>query len=351
MSSILSILSTIFYNVLIPVFALSVLILVHEIGHYSAARAAGIGVKEFALGMGPKLFSTTKNNIVYSLRAIPIGGFVNVVGEDEDSNADNSLNSKPRWKRFIFMVAGSFMNLLLGFILMAVIVSSAKGFGSTEILRFDSGSLSETTGLQIGDQVLKIDNKKINIYNDLVYAVLRLGVEPIDVTVRRNSEVVKIPNVKFHTETESGVTFGVIDFRTKIEEKTFFVAVKQIFYQSLSMIDMVWSSFFDLITGKYGVNEVSGPVGVTQEIGRSAREGGTSFLFLLTLITMNLGVVNLLPLPALDGGRIVFLLIECVRRKPIKPEYEGYVHLAGMVMLLLLMVVITYKDIMNIFVK
>ena len=351
MANIVSILSTILYSVLIPVFALGVLILIHEIGHYCAARATGIGVKEFALGMGPKLFSITKNKIVYSLRAVPIGGFVSVVGEDEEANGENSLNSKPIWKRFIFMVAGSFMNLFLGFILMAVIVSGARGFYSTEILRFESGSMSETTGLRVGDQILKINNKKINIYNDLVYGIVRHGVEPVDVTVRRNGETVKIPNVKFHIETENSIRYGVIDFRTGVEENTFLVSIKQTFYQSLSTIDMVWSTFFDLITGKYGMNEVSGPVGVTQEIGRSAREGRTSFLFLLTIITMNLGIVNLLPLPALDGGRIVFLLIELVRRKPIKPEYEGYVHLAGMVLLLLFMVVITYKDIMNIFVR
>ena len=351
MATVLSILSTILYSVIIPILALSALILVHEVGHYCAARSTGIGVKEFAIGMGPKLFSFTKNKIVYSLRAVPIGGFVSMIGEDEESDATNSLNSKPLWKRFIVMVSGSFMNLLLGFILMAVIVSGAKGFYSTEILRFESGSMSETTGLQIGDQILKVKDKKINIYNDLVYAVIRHGVEPIDVTVRRNGETVKIPNVKFNIETEDGITYGVIDFRTSVQEKTIPIALRQVFYQSLSTIDMVASTFFDLITGKYGVDEVSGPLGVTQEIGKSAREGGTSFLFLLTLITMNLGIVNLLPLPALDGGRIVFLLIELVRRKPIKPEYEGYVHLAGMVLLLLFMVVITYKDIMNLFVK
>ena len=361
MSTVLSVLSTILYSVIIPVLALGLLILVHEIGHYCAARATGIGVREFAIGMGPKIFSFTRNRIVYSLRAIPIGGFVNMIGEDEESDAYNSLNKKPIWKRFIALVSGSFMNLLLGFILMSIIVSGLRAFNSTEILRFGSGSLSETTGtptrLQVGDEIIKVNDKKINIYHDLVYAVIRYGAEPVDITVKRNGQTEKIQGVRFPVEKDNGITYGIIDFRMKEEAKTLATSSKQAFYQSLFTIDMVWSSFFDLITGKYSMNEVSGPVGITQEIGKSAKdavekkEGGTNFLFLLTLITMNLGIVNLLPLPALDGGRLVFLLIELVRRKPIKPEYEGYVHLAGMVLLLLFMVVITYKDIMTIFVK
>lgn len=351
MSGVLSVLSVILYNVLIPLLALSVLILVHEVGHYCAARATGVGVKEFAIGMGPKIFSFTRKNIVYSIRAIPIGGFVNMVGEDEESDSENSLTKKPIWKRFIILVSGSIMNILLGFILMAIIVSGLKSFPSTEILRFESGSLSETTGLHIGDKILKVNGKKINIYNDLAYALIGDGAEPVDVTVLRNGETLKIPGVKFPTETESGITFGKIDFKTIIEEKTFPMAVRQVYYQSLSTIDMVWSSFFGLITGKYSVKEVSGPVGITQEIGKSAKAGSTNFLFLLTLITMNLGIVNLLPLPALDGGRLVFLLLEFIRRKPLKPEYEGYVHLAGMVLLLLFMIVVAYNDIMRIFVK
>jgi len=356
MGSFLSALNIILFNVIIPLFILSMLIFVHELGHYLAARLMKVDIKEFAVGMGPKILYFRKNKITYSIRAIPMGGAVTMVGEDEDSDSENALHKKPVWKRFMIMSAGSVMNLLLGFIIMAIIVSGAKGFYSTKINRFAADSISNSTGLMEGDEIIKINDKRINIYHDLAYALIREGKDPVNVTVLRNNEKVIVPGVKFPTETEEGMTVGYIDFEATIYAKTFGAFVNQTFFQSLSTIDMVWTSFFDLLTGRYGLEEVSGPVGVTQVIGNSARDvaegktGSRGFLFLLALITMNLGVVNLLPLPALDGGRIVFLVIEFVRRKPIKPEYEGYVHLAGFAVLILFMIVVAYKDIMKLIV-
>ena len=356
MESILYVLSIILFNIIIPLLILSFLIFIHELGHYCAARFMKAEVKEFAIGMGPKILSKTKNKIVYSIRAIPMGGAVTMVGEDEESDSSNALHKKPVWKRFIIMVSGSFMNLLLGFIIMAILVTGVKGFPSTKINRFLSDSVSNTTGLIEGDEIIKINDKKINIYYDLIYALIREGKDPVNVTVIRNGEKALIPGVRFPSETEGGMTYGNIDFEVMGYAKTFPMMVKQTFFQSLSTIDMVWTSFFDLITGRYGIEEVSGPVGVTQVIGDSVKEATTSktgsreFLFLLALITMNLGVVNLLPLPALDGGRIVFLIIEFIRRKPIKPEYEGYIHLAGFALLILFLIVVTYKDIMKLIV-
>ena len=350
------VLNIILFNIVIPLLILSMLIFIHELGHYLTARWMKVDIKEFAIGMGPKIFSVRKNKINYTIRAIPMGGAVTMVGEDEDSDSENALYKKPVWKRFVILSAGSFMNLLLGFVIMAVIVSGAKGYYSTKINRFSADSISNSTGLMEGDDILKINDKKINIYQDLAYALIREGKDPVNITVMRNGEKVMVPGVKFPVKNEDGIIFGDIDFEATVLKKDFSTFVKQTFFQSLSTIDMVWTSFFDLITGKYGIEEVSGPVGVTQAIGNSAKEvaegkgNSRGFLFLLAIITINLGVFNFMPLPALDGGRIVFLVIEFVRRKPLKPEYEGYIHLAGFAAIILFLIFVTYKDIVKLIV-
>ena len=367
MESFFSVLEIILYNILIPVLILSFLIFIHELGHYLAARIFKVAIKEFAIGMGPKIFSFRKNKIDYAIRAIPMGGALTMHGEDEESEVENAVSKKPVWQRFIIISAGSFMNLLLGFILMAVIVTGLARFPSTTIKEFvftEEGGPPQSNKddrlpnerLYEGDVIISINGKTISVYNDLVYALIREGSEPLDIIVMRGDEKKELTNVKFPVATEDGITYGVIDFIPKFEEKTFPMIIKQTFFQSLSTIDMVWTSFFDLITGKYGMEEISGPVGVTQVIGNSAKDvtvdraNSRGFLFLIALITMNLGVVNLLPLPALDGGRIIFLIIELVRRKPIKPEYEGYVHLVGFAVLILFMIFVTYKDVMKLIV-
>jgi regulator of sigma E protease len=359
MESILSVLSFVLYNIVIPLFILSFMIFVHELGHYLSARAIKAEIKEFAIGMGPKLWSlkSKKTGIVYALRAVPMGGALTLVGEDESSESENALNKKPVWQRFIMIVSGAVMNLLLGCVIMAVMVSSQPAYYSTRISRFDATATSNANaGLMEGDRILKVNGKTINIYNDLAWTIIIDGVNPMDITVQRNGEKLVVPDVVFPLETDSGITYGSIDFTAEIDAKNPGTVIRQTFFQSLSMIDMVWSSFFDLITGRFSMEEISGPVGVTQAIGNSVKdvtEGrtqSTGFLFLLAVITMNLGVFNLLPLPALDGGRVVFLLIEFVRRKPLKPEYEGYVHLAGFAIMILFMIFVTYKDIMKLIV-
>jgi len=362
--NILSVLSFILFYIIIPLLLLGVLIFVHELGHYLAARMFKTAIKEFAVGMGPRLFfvKSKKTRIIYSLRAIPIGGALTMHGEDEESEVENAVSRKPVWQRFIILFSGSFMNMLLGFVITAVFVSGANGFNSTKVNRFIEGESISNTGEQAenrlmeGDVILKVNGKSINVYNDLWYAVLRGGKNPFDITVERNGEKLELKNINFPTETEKGNTFGVIDFETQIHPKTFSTVVHQAFFQSLSTIDMVWSSVFDLFTGKYGMEAVQGPVGITQTIGEAAKEATTSrlgfmsLLFMLAIITMNLGIVNLLPLPALDGGRIVFLVIELFRGKPMKPEHEGYVHLAGFAILILFIIFVTYNDIMGLIV-
>jgi regulator of sigma E protease len=242
---------------------------------------------------------------------------------------------------------------------MAVIISGAQGFWSTRISRFPATAISNSHGLMEGDQIVRVNNKRINVYNDLAYALIREGANPVRITVIRSGERVVVEDVRFPVESEEGLTFGTVDFFTEIDARTPLMVVRQTFFQSLSTIDMVWSSFFDLITGRFGMEAISGPVGVTQIIGDSAREavtaegraGSRNFMFLLAVITINLGVMNLLPIPALDGGRIVFLVIELIRRKPVNPEHEGYVHLAGLALMFILMIVVTYQDIVQLIVR
>ena len=302
--------------------------------------------------MGPKLISkrSKKSGILYSVRAFPIGGFVSMAGEDEESDDVNSLNRKPVWQRMVITVAGAAMNLIIGFILMTVVVITSTSIGGTTILRFaEDNALSEQSGLMIGDEIVKVGDTRVHIASELAYEIMRNGVEPLDITVRRDGELVEIKDVQFPTIIEQGIEFGMTDFIVLAEEKTFGNVIEQSLYRSISTVKMIWQSLIDLITGRYGLEQMSGPVGVTAVVSEAAKSSFTDYLYLVVVITINLGIFNLLPLPALDGGRLIFQIIELIRRRPVKPEFEGYVHFIGIVLLMLLMVVITFKDVMNLF--
>lgn len=331
-----------------------VFIFVHELGHYLTARAFNVSIREFAIGMGPKIISrkSKKTGIIYSLRLLPFGGFVSMVGEDEESDDPGALNRKPVWQRFIILAAGSIMNLLLGIIVMSMLVITTQTLGSTTILRFaDEGAMSQASGLQVGDRIIKIGDNKVHTSYEVVYEIMRNGIEPLDITVKRAGETVVVQDVIFPTIIEDGVVFGEADFVVAAERKTPLTVLRHAFYQSTATVKLIWESLFDFVTGRYGVEQISGPVGVTTAIGEAAKAGTYNLLYLCTLISMNLGIFNLLPLPALDGGRLVFLIVEGIRGKPIKPELEGYIHFAGIVILMLAMVFITYRDIVKLFTK
>jgi len=341
-------------KIVLALIVFGVLIFIHELGHYLTARMFKVAIKEFSIGMGPKLISrpSKKTGIVYSVRALPIGGFVSMVGEDEESFDENALNRKPVWQRMIINVAGAFMNLLLGVLIMSVLVVSSPSLGSTTISRFTgANALSEQSGLKVGDTITKVGKTNVHISYDLVYEIMQKGTEPLDITVIRNGEKTVIEDVVFPTMSDSGVLFGKADFKVTTEDKTIVSVAKHAFYQSFASIKLIWQSLIDLVTGKYGVEQMSGPVGVTTAIGEAVDSGSTDLAYLAALISLNLGIFNLLPIPALDGGRLVFLIIELIRRKPIKPTYEAYVHFVGIVVLMLLMLFVTYNDIVKLFTK
>ena len=285
--------------------------------------------------MGPKLLSKTspKTGIAYSLRALPIGGFV--------------------WQRIIITSAGAAMNLLIGVLVMGILMAAEPVLPSTTIGAFvyDENDVcyAESAGLELGDTIVAVNGTRTHIANEVIYEIMRKGVDPLSVTVMRDGERVTVENVIFPTFSEMGTVFGTVDFKVLPAEKTVGTVLKEAFFRSVNTVRMIWESLFDLITGRYGMEAVSGPVGVTKALGEAAEQGTSNLIYLAVVISMNLGVMNLLPLPALDGGRLVFQFIELIRRKPVRAEVEGYVHFAGMAVLMILMVIIAVKDVIGLF--
>lgn len=327
------------------------LVIIHELGHFLTARFFGVTIKEFAVGMGPKIFShvSKKSNIRYSLRLLPFGGFVSMAGEDETSDDKNALTNKPVWQRLIIMAAGSVMNMLFGFLIVFALVIASDSLGDTQINYFVESSQTDSYGLQAGDIITKVNGKRVHIADQLAYEILFEGVDPIDITLIRNGETLIVKNVVFPTETNGGMTFGTIDFKVCPVDKSIGSVIKFTFWRSVAYVNLIWRSLVYLVSGKIGLESVSGPVGVTAAIGDAAKNGLSQLGFLCSIIALNLGIFNLFPLPALDGGRMVFLIIEFVRGKPIKRETEGMIHFVGLAILMLLMVVIAFKDIIQLF--
>lgn len=343
-------------------FVFGLLIFIHELGHFIAARLSKVTIYEFAIGMGPKLISwqSKKYDTKYALRLFPIGGFVSMAGEDGESDDENAFNKKSFWKRFMILFSGPAMNIVLGFILtFAMLFSSAivnrtedrLGLLSTNVIHsFDEGATSNSgNGLMPEDVVVKVGNVNIHTGNELSYEIMHQGYKKVDITVERNGQRILLEDVSFGTFSESGVEFGSVDFYVYGERSTFWNLTKHTFFSACSMIKMVWDSIIDLVTGRFGIDALSGPVGITEQIGESAKAGSTNFLYLIALITINLGVMNLLPLPALDGGRLFILLIEGITRKKINPKVESYIHFVGIVLLLGLMAFISFKDVLKLF--
>ncbi len=345
-------LMTIVY-IIIAILIFGFLIFIHEGGHYLFARLFKVTVNEFAIGMGPKILSkkSKKSGIVYSLRLLPIGGFVSMAGEDEESDDENAFCNKAVWKRMIITVAGAATNIIAGILVMSIFVATSAHLASTTVGKFtDDGAFSEKSGIEVGDTVTAVDGKKVYIYTQLYYEIARNGIEPIDITVERDGEKIALENVEFPTETSQGTLFGSVPFIPYEREKTVGNVVKEAFFQSTTTIKMIWESIFDLIRGRYGIEAVSGPVGVTEVLVDAAKTGVRDLVYLAVVISMNLGVMNLLPIPALDGGRLVFQIIEAVIGRPINRNVEGYIHFAGMILVLILMALIIFKDIAGFFV-
>ncbi|MBR2953089.1 MAG: site-2 protease family protein [Clostridia bacterium] len=338
---------------LVAILFFGLLISIHELGHFTFAKLFKVKVNEFALGMGPAIFKKKKGDTTYALRLLPIGGYVSMEGEDEESTDENAFNRKKVWQKIIIVAAGAIMNLILGVVIVATCLSMEDLIGTNQIHSFEKNAVSQQSGLEVGDQILEINGHRVFSDMDISFLMTRSEDGIYDMTVRRDGEKVELSDVKFETTVEQGYTLIKYDFIIRGVEPNFFNVVTNAFKQTASIGRLVWLSLFDLVTGKFGLSDLSGPVGtvnILADITSSAVESRANLISALTLmafVSINIGIFNLLPLPALDGGRLFFLAVEGIRRKPINPKYEGYVHGAGLVLLLLLMVVVTFNDILN----
>ncbi len=440
--------------IIIGVLLFELIIFFHEGGHFLTAKKSGIKVNEFALGMGPKIFSFTKGETTYSLRLLPIGGYCAMEGEDEDSDNPRAFNNAKIWKRMIVIIAGAVMNMILGIILMFSIVVQQPAYSSLTVDEFQVNSWSANSGLQKGDKIVKLNNYDIWNSRDLSFAIGTMKVQEVDghllkiykedctneltvlyqnltndekinldetqleglynvikdscqkinqaetkenaykimsdaytqmnnqigisnftlpeikekdtrqryvtdITVIRNTEQIVLKDVDFFTylNPEKETPSVAIDFYVEPIEKNFASVITETFGQTVSVIRMTWASLAGLVTGQFGIQDVSGPVGITTAISQVASAGlEQSFLaavnniiLVMVIITINLGIVNMLPFPALDGGRFVLLLIEGIFRKPIPRKVESYINTAGLVILLLFMLLVSVKDIWQLF--
>lgn len=437
--------------IIIGVLLFELIIFFHEGGHFITAKKSGVKVNEFALGMGPKLFSFTKGETTYSLRLFPIGGYCAMEGEDEESDNPRAFTNAKVWKRMIIIVAGAFMNIVLGLLMMFVLVVQTPAFSSTTVSGFSENSFSANSGLKAGDTIVKLNNYSIWCSQDMSFAIATLKCKEVDGTTltvykedccinlctlyaeayndkkasyskkqldnvlkivdegceRINNAAskveaksimddyysdielnlgvkdYKIPEIKerktrqrFQTDMEvtrngKNVTLKDVQLYTYLESKDakeptvaidYYVApieknvgtvLSQTGLQTVSVARMVWSSLIGLVTGQFSIKDISGPVGAATAISQVASKGLESsfleafnnILFMMMLISVNLGIFNMLPFPALDGGRFLFLLIEFIFRKPIPRKVEQIVNGVGLGILLLFMAVITVKDI------
>lgn len=330
---------------LIAILLFLVLIIIHEFGHFIAAKLLGVKVNEFAVGFGPKLFSIRGKETKYSFKLVPLGGYCAMEGEDDTSSDGRAFCNKKPWRRFLIVVMGAVFNLLLGLFIVAIILAPSKAFTTTQIAEFSDNAMSESTGLRVDDKILEVDGRTIFSTYDLSYAFTNVENGKIDILVERDGKEKLLKDVTFKTEEAEGISYLSVDFKVYGQKKTIGSYISNTVDTAISYCAVTWRSFIDLISGKYGLSAVSGPVGVTAAVANVAKDNLFNILPIMALITINLGIFNLLPIPALDGGRLLFILFEMIFRKPIPQKYETAIHATGFILLLIFMVLIAAKDI------
>jgi len=339
----------VFIGILVTVIAFALMIFVHEFGHFFTAKLFKIKVNEFALGMGPSLFKFRKGETEYSLRLFPIGGYCAMEGEDgENSDPRAFVNQKP-WKRLIVLGAGAFMNILLGLIIISILVSQMSLLGTRHIAITQDASSNSV--FHDYDEILKVNGKHIFSATDIDY-ILALDTDgKADFLIRRDGEKLSLKDVELEliNDKESGATGTARNFTIYGVEKTFFGVIKYGVMKTISTVRLVIYSFASLITGKVPVSQLSGPVAVTDTVIKSVSYGWEPILELIGMISVNLGVFNLLPIPALDGSRMLFVFIEMIFRRPVSRKWESWIHAIGFIVLMGLMALVFFKDIFTLF--
>ncbi len=325
------------------IFVFLMVILFHEFGHFIVAKLVGIKVHEFSIGMGPKLFQKQKGETDYSIRALPIGGYVRMEGEDENSDDPNSFNNKSVGERIAVVVAGAVMNFLLAIIVFSIL-SYANGMPTTIIQETIDKSPAYEAGLKSGDSITKINDKEIENWNSIVKEISNSNLdENMKITVLRQGQIKEFSLKPVIDKEENRMIIGIVP----VTKKNFFSAIKGGFEKTGIILRLMFQFLGMVFRGKVTSKDLSGPVGVVYTIDEAAKYGFLSVLYIMGFISVNLGFFNLLPIPALDGSRILFLIIEFFRGKPMDPEKEGFVHFIGFVFLLTLMIYVTYSDIVK----
>ena len=408
--------------ILIAVLFFGVIILIHEFGHFIFAKIFGVKVNEFAIGMGPTLLKKQGKETKYALRLLPIGGFVSMEGEEEESEDGRAFCNQKTWKRMIIIAAGATLNIILGIIICFFLVGSEELVGTNQILQFYETAVSnQEGGLQAGDKIIEIDDKKVFSDYDISFLMQRNGSGTYSFVVERDGERIELPEVKFARRTGGNFSYSedctissvssklkgfglkdgdkilkvngeavtngeeliavigkdndytydftverqgealefnevkmavvtVFDFVILGEDKTVANVTRNAFGYALSMGRMVYLSLFDLLRGQYGMNDLAGPIGTISVITDIAEESIATFdwsqmFMIMAMITINIGLFNLLPVPALDGGHLFFMVFELIFRKKIPQKYESYIHAAGLIILFGFMAIISASDI------
>ena len=349
--------------ILFAILIFSFLIFIHELGHFVTAKLSGVQVNEFALFMGPAIFKKKIGETTYSLRCIPIGGYCAMEGEDEDTENPRSFQKAAWWKRLIVLLAGAFMNFVIGVLLIAIVTAPSKAFIVPVIAEAEAGNtIIYEGGLQVGDRFVEMDGEKIYLHSDFSTILMLNPGDYHDIVVERDGKRITFEN--YHLEkhefaNEDGTTSLRYGFAFGYEDATFGNKAKFVWDSTFNIVRSVRLSLQMLLSGQAGLQDISGPVGIVGVMSDVANSAETTLDAVLNLLYfggflgINLAVMNLLPIPALDGGRAVCLLLttgyEKITKKKLNPKYEGYLHAAGMILLLGLMAIVMFKDVFQIF--
>lgn len=341
-------------GIILAILVFGTIVFVHELGHFLLAKANGIRVDEFSIGMGPRLLSKVKGETRYSLKLFPIGGSCMMGEDDVDDMSEGSFNSKSVWARMAVIVAGAAFNFILAFIFAVIIVGYA-GYDEPVISGTVEGYSAEAEGMQAGDRIVRMNGKKINLWREVTYYNMFHQGETVDLVYERDGEKYEATIVPKQDE-DGNYLLGVLS-PGEYTKANVLTAMQYGVYEVKFWICTTIESLKMLVTGGVGIDQLSGPVGIVNVVDDTYQQS-KSYGFVVVLMQMlnigillsaNLGVMNLLPLPALDGGRLVFLIIEAIRGKRVPPDKEGMVHFVGMILLFALMIFVFFNDIKRLF--
>ena len=344
--------------IIAAIFIFGVLIAVHELGHFLAAKACGVRVNEFSIGMGPALFHRQKGETEYAIRILPIGGYCAMDGEDEESDDPRSLTKQSLWKKLLIFAAGALMNFLAGFLLILILYSGTSTFSTTQVAGFAPEFDQTASALQTGDVLWSINGERVYLFSDIDLLLNLGGGQEAELVVVRNGEKVDLGKVSLPYQTYTGTNgqaYNGYGIYVVGESSNVLRVVKYSWLNAVDFVRLVRLSLQMLLTGGASIQDLSGPVGIVSTITQVGKESETvaiavqNIVYFAALIAVNLAVMNLLPLPALDGGKIFFLLLDAVTlalfKRKIPDKYENYVHTAGFLLLMGLMLVVTFTDI------